>query len=105
MVDHCVHGLAARADARAFVVSGGHMADLTIDLQGFDRIRLVGDEDCGVGLECRDCWDGGRPLAYLRPNPEDTAYTNDAKVTLVDTAALLLVVGRAHLDQHHTAKT
>ncbi|MFC3986457.1 hypothetical protein [Streptosporangium jomthongense] len=28
------------------------------------RFRLCGDEDCGVGLHCRDCETGGRPVAY-----------------------------------------
>lgn len=72
-----------------------------MDLDGFARIRLAGDEDCGVGLKCRDCWDGGRPLAYLRPHPGDTAYTNDEKVAVVDATVDLLAVGRAHLDEHH----
>ncbi len=70
------------------------------DLHGFERLRLVGDEDCGVGLECRDCWDGGRPLAYLRSYPGDTTYQHDPKVSVVDDLAALLAVGRGHLDGH-----
>lgn len=76
-----------------------------MDLQGFNRIRLAGDEDTGVGLECLDCWDGGRPLAYLRPWPSDTTYANDPKVTVVDGVVDLLKVGRAHLDEHHGAQS
>lgn len=72
-----------------------------MDFDGFERIRLAGDEDCGVGLECRDCWDGGRPLAYLRAWPNDPAYADDAKVTVVDGTVDLLAAGRAHLDEHH----
>jgi hypothetical protein len=71
------------------------------DLHGFERLRLVGDEDYGVGLECRDCWDGGRPLGYLRPYPGDTTYRNDPKVSTVDDLAALLAIGRSHLDAHH----
>lgn len=33
---------------------------------------LLGDEDCGVGLHCSTCWDGGRPLAYYESNPGTT---------------------------------
>jgi hypothetical protein len=72
-----------------------------MDLHGFDRIRLSGDEDGGVGLGCDDCWDGGRPLAYLRPHSHDSTYDNDAKVAVVDATADLIAVGRAHLDEHH----
>lgn len=68
-------------------------------LDGFDRIRLVGDEDTGVGLECLDCWDGGRPLAYLRPYGNYPDYP-DAAVRTVDAITDLLMVGRTHLDEH-----
>ena len=29
-----------------------------------DRYYLLGDEDAGVGLHCRDCDTGGRPVMY-----------------------------------------
>lgn len=67
-----------------------------MELRGFDRIRLIGDEECGVGLDCLDCWDGGRPLAYL-----GDGYEHDEKVSNVDSMVGLLLVGRAHLDEHH----
>lgn len=73
-----------------------------MDLRGFDRIRLVGDEDTGVGLECLDCWDGGRPLAYLLPYPGYTAYRDVPEVAVVSTVADLLAVGRKHLDERHS---
>ena len=73
-----------------------------MDLRGLDRIRLVGDEDTGVGLECLDCWDGGRPLAYLLPYPDHIAYRDDPKVINVSTVAELLKLGRKHLDEHHS---
>lgn len=72
-----------------------------MNLDGFDRFRLIGDEDIGVGLECHDHWDGGRPLAYYVGNVR--YYTDDPKVTVVETIADLLAVGRAHLDEHHAA--
>jgi hypothetical protein len=71
-----------------------------MNLDGFDRIRLVGDEDGGVGLECLDCPDGGRPLVYLRPyrgHPD----CPDATVPTVDAVADLLAVGRTHLNENH----
>lgn len=72
---------------------------MTGELDGFERLRLVGDEDCGVGIECRDrdCWDGGRPLGYLG----DDHYRNDPAVTVVATVPELLAVGRRHLDERH----
>ena len=72
---------------------------MTVDLSGFERIRLVGDEDCGVGLECLDCWDGGRPLAYL---PGIGAYYDDLLVAVVDNVPDLLTAGRRHLDEKHS---
>jgi hypothetical protein len=68
-------------------------------MTGFDRLRLVGDEDCGVGIQCDDCWDGGRPLGYYVGIAR--YYDDDPKVTVVDSIADLLAVGRAHLDEKH----
>ena len=70
------------------------MAD---DLATFDRLRLVGDEDAGVGIECRECRDGGRPLGYLGDR-----YADD-KVVFVTRVPELLAVGRRHLDEVHDA--
>lgn len=70
----------------------------TRELDGFDRIRLVGDEDCGVGIECLDCPDGGRPLGYLG---DGYGWANDIKVTVVTSVPGLLAVGRQHLDERH----
>lgn len=65
------------------------------DLAAFDRLRLVGDEDAGVGIECRECWDGGRPLGYL-----GDPYADD-RVVFVTSVPELLAVGRRHLDEKH----
>jgi hypothetical protein len=70
-----------------------------VNLDGFDRLRLVGDEDCGVGLECNDHWDGGRPLAYL-----GNVYPDPLVVNVADVPALL-AEARRHLDEHHPEVT
>lgn len=62
----------------------------------FSRIRLVGDEDGGVGIECLDCWDGGRPLGYL-----GDGYATDSAVTVVTTVPELLDVGLCHREEKH----
>lgn len=72
---------------------------MNLNLDGFDRLYLAGDEDGGVGLECRDHWDGGRPFAYYARSCR--LYDDDPKVTVVETVADLMSAGRAHLDEHH----
>lgn len=69
-----------------------------------ERFYLVGDEDCGVGLCCSDCWDGGRPLAYYTRSTTESydAYINDPLVTNVNTIADLLACGQRHQQQSHT---
>jgi hypothetical protein len=39
---------------------------MRVNLADLDDMNLMGDEDCGVGLHCRDCCDGGRPIAYYQ---------------------------------------
>jgi len=80
------------------------MGDVTISMSGFDRIRLAGDEDCGVSLTCGydECWDGGLPLAYLIPySGYRVSYDDDPKVVVVQTVPALLAVARNHLDKLH----
>jgi hypothetical protein len=35
-----------------------------MSMASHDRYYLMGDEDGGVGLQCRDCDTGGRPVMY-----------------------------------------
>lgn len=63
------------------------------------RYRLVGDADLGVGLDCRDCDRGGKPVAYypgLRP-----AYAGDTGVENVTTIFGLLVAADRHTRTVH----
>jgi hypothetical protein len=71
-----------------------------MDLTGFDRIWLCGDEDCGVGLFCTDHPTGGRPLAYLGGVGAGPVY-DPSVVATVTTVVDLLAVGRKHLDERH----
>lgn len=61
------------------------------------RLYLCGDEDGGVALQCRDHFDGGRPLAYM---PGLGAY-EDLKVPTVPTIAALIAEAAKHLSAHH----
>lgn len=65
-----------------------------------DRFYLSGDENCGVSLYCRDCWDGGRPLAYYDPHGS-SPYTGDALVENVTTISQLLNVATRHTREVH----
>lgn len=65
------------------------------------RYRLIGDEDCGVGIECRDHFDGGRPLAYYQgggPSP-------DPLVLNVSTIPGLLTAAEVHEHEMHGPPT
>lgn len=65
-----------------------------------NRFYFVGDEDCGVGLGCRDCWDGGRPLAYYDRNGH-SPYKDDPLVEDVTTISGLLAVATRHEREVH----
>ena len=72
-----------------------------MNISDFDRLRLVGDEDCGVTMECKDC-NNGQPLAWLRPDPEYyPAFYDDYYIPTVDSINELLTYGLSHLDKHH----
>ena len=65
-------------------------------MNGFDvfrRYRLAGDEDAGVGIECRDHFDGGRPIAYYG---DTGAWRDDAAVRQVNTIPGLLTAAMLH---------
>lgn len=62
------------------------------------RLHLSGDEDGGVGLHCRDHFDGGRPLAYY--DRGDTVYPDPA-VPTVATIPGLWAQAVDHLAAHH----
>jgi hypothetical protein len=63
------------------------------------RYRLIGDEDCGVGIECRDHFDGGRPLAYY--DSGTGVYKNDPLVQDVSTIPGLLAAAEVHEHEMH----
>jgi hypothetical protein len=58
------------------------------------RYRLIGDEDTGVGIECRDHFDGGRPLGYYQSPAYRSPYPDE--VVSVDTIPALLAVAVDH---------
>lgn len=63
-----------------------------------DVMRLVGDEDCGVGINCRVCDRGGAPIAYYT-SPDDLAYQG-TDVERVHTIAALVEAGQRHAAAH-----
>ncbi len=66
------------------------------------RYRLVGDENCGVGIECLDCPDGGRPLGYY---DSGLGPSSDPQVVNVDTIPALLAVAMGHEAAEHRVST
>lgn len=66
-----------------------------------EHMRLVGDEDCGVGIECGVCWRGGRPVGYYsRPNGFPKSYVGTDVVEAL-TVSALVEAGAKHLRDHH----
>lgn len=65
------------------------------------RFYLSGDENCGVSLYCRDCWDDGRPLAYYDTSGSKQPYTDDVLVENVTTISRLLNVATRHNREVH----
>jgi hypothetical protein len=68
-----------------------------------DKMRLEGDEDCGVGIHCRTCNTGGAPIAYYAGLNQPYPTTTEPDTTPVDTITALLEAGEAHASQHHAA--
>ncbi|WP_405149459.1 hypothetical protein OG589_14600 [Sphaerisporangium sp. NBC_01403] len=81
-------------------------ADITVHVQTdallsvllTGRYRLIGDENCGVGIECLDCFDGGRPLGYY---DSGLGPYSDPQVVNVDTIPALLAVATDHETTAH----
>lgn len=65
------------------------------------RFHLSGDEDGGVGLHCRPCFDGGRPLAYYERNG---STLSDPEVANVATIPALWATAVDHLATAHRAE-
>lgn len=77
---------------------------MRVELSTLDRMTLAGDEDCGVGLECRDCWRGGKPFAYYdRSSALDPQrpYCGDEEVAQVDSIAGLVLAAITHRTSVH----
>lgn len=66
-----------------------------------ERLWLQGDEDCGVGLQCRTCDRGGAPIAYHLGG--GNGYPEDSDVVNVDSITALFDAGRQHLVERHSA--
>ena len=66
-----------------------------------DRFYLVGDEDTGVGIRCRDCDDGGRFLAYYDDGATRSPYADDPAVEDVSTISGLLEMAFRHRREMH----
>jgi hypothetical protein len=67
------------------------------------EMYLQGDEDGGVSLYCRDCWDGGRPLAYYEsfPGARNIPYADDDAVVNVSTFEALVTAAHDHRRSVH----
>lgn len=66
------------------------------------RYRLIGDEDCGASIECREHFDGGRPLAYCNDTIDKLSpYASDPAVQVVSTIPGLLAAALVHEVEMH----
>jgi hypothetical protein len=75
---------------------------LIVDAERYNEVlRLSGDEDCGVGLDCRLCDRRGAPIAYYA-HPDDRTYLG-TDVERVHTITALIYAGDRHLTEHHSA--
>lgn len=74
---------------------------MTIGEMGSDLDKyctLAGDEDTGVGIECRLCDSGGQPVAYYG---WDNAYSKVPEVLHVRTVSGLVGAAVQHLRAVH----
>lgn len=69
-------------------------------MKGFDdAFYLMGDEDTGVGLNCRICDRGGLPVVYYTSSDDDKTYAK-TDVVVVHTIIAMISGGMEHLDKH-----
>lgn len=67
-----------------------------------DWLYLMGDEGCGIGLQCRQCDRGGLPIAYYM-YPEDRTYAAADDVRVVHAIYDLISEGLTHVSANHSA--
>lgn len=64
-----------------------------------EHFTLMGDEDCGVELNCRTCKRDGMPISYYACY--DTKAYEGTDVIIVKTINALLIAGRTHIARKH----
>lgn len=93
--------MVGEAGARGLVScrAPAHHGGRRLSVAGLDDVmRLVGDEDCGVGVDCRVCDRGGAPIAYYA-GIDDRAYEG-TDVEVVHTITALIEAGQHHAASH-----
>jgi hypothetical protein len=65
-------------------------------------LRLVGDEDCGVGVNCMQCDTGGRPVIWYDGYSVENPY-DEAEVPTAHTIRELVALGDKHVRDVHAA--
>jgi hypothetical protein len=63
--------------------------------------RFVGDEDCGVGINCRECDRGGLPIAHYESWPDTPNPYADTDVVYVHKIVDLLAAAEDHARATH----
>jgi hypothetical protein len=63
------------------------------------HFTMSGDEDCGVGLHCRECETGGLPIAYYLGI--DKSSYKGTEIIVVESINALLIAGRTHIARFH----
>jgi hypothetical protein len=66
-----------------------------------EQLYLQGDEDAGVGIQCRVCDRGGAPVAYYT-YPDGQAYEG-TDVQVVHTITALFNAGLRHAAVHSSS--
>jgi hypothetical protein len=71
-----------------------------VDERKREPYYLVGDEDCGVGLNCSTCDTGGAPIAWYDGYGLGNPYP-EAEVPTAHTVAELVALGDRHVRDIH----